>query len=66
MIALTALGHFALELAHGFLPVVYPLLQERMGLSYTQIGLVALAPDGRTLLGTRGVHAHPDLPPPLT
>ncbi len=42
-IGLTALGHFALELAHGFLPVVYPLLQERLTLSYSQIGTVALA-----------------------
>ncbi len=50
VIALTALGHFALELAHSFLPVVYPLLQARLGLSYTQIGLVALASASATTL----------------
>ncbi len=43
VIALTALGHFALELAHSFLPVVYPLLQDRLALTYEQIGTVALA-----------------------
>jgi FSR family fosmidomycin resistance protein-like MFS transporter len=43
VIALTALGHFALELVHSFLPVVYPLLQERLSLNYAQIGAVALA-----------------------
>ena len=37
------LGHFALELCHNFMPVLYPLLTLQMGLSFTQIGLLALA-----------------------
>ena len=39
---LIAFTHFALELHHNFLPVVYPLLIEKMGLSYSQIGTLAL------------------------
>ncbi|MBX3014283.1 MAG: MFS transporter [Caldilineaceae bacterium] len=37
------LGHFTLELCHNFMPVLYPLLTLQMGLSFTQIGLLALA-----------------------
>jgi FSR family fosmidomycin resistance protein-like MFS transporter len=39
---LIAFTHFALELHHNFLPVVYPLLIEKMGLNYSQIGTLAL------------------------
>ena len=39
---LIAFTHFALELHHNFLPVVYPLLIEKMGLTYSQIGTLAL------------------------
>ena len=42
-VLLIAFTHFALELHHNFLPVVYPLLIERMGLTYSQIGTLALA-----------------------
>ena len=41
-VLLIAFTHFALELHHNFLPVVYPLLIERMGLTYGQIGTLAL------------------------
>lgn len=37
------LGHFTLELCHNFMPVLYPLLTVQMGLSFTQIGILALA-----------------------
>jgi FSR family fosmidomycin resistance protein-like MFS transporter len=40
---LIAFAHLALELHHNFLPVVYPLLIERMGLTYSQIGTLALS-----------------------
>ena len=39
---LIALAHLALELSANFLPVVYPILITKMGLSYAQIGLIAL------------------------
>ena len=42
-VLLIAFTHFALELHHNFLPVVYPLLIENMGLTYSQIGTLALA-----------------------
>lgn len=42
-VLLIAFTHFALELHHNFLPVVYPLLIEKMGLTYSQIGMLALA-----------------------
>ena len=35
-------SHFVLELSHNFLPIIYPQLIERMGLTYGQIGLLAL------------------------
>ncbi|MCB8942353.1 MAG: MFS transporter [Ardenticatenaceae bacterium] len=41
-VLLIAFTHFALELHHNFLPVVYPLLIEKMGLTYSQIGTLAL------------------------
>ena len=40
---LIALSHFSLELFHNFLPVTYPLFIRSMGLSYAQIGSLALA-----------------------
>ena len=39
---ITAFGHFILELCSNFLPIVYPLLIALLGLSYGQIGLIAL------------------------
>lgn len=37
-----ALSHFILELSNNFLPVLYPLLRESMGLTYEQIGTITL------------------------
>lgn len=37
------LSHFTLEFCHNFMPVLYPLLTTQMGLSFTQIGILALA-----------------------
>jgi len=42
-IYLASLSHFTLELCHSFMPVLYPLLTVKMGLSFTQIGILALA-----------------------
>ena len=39
---LVAAGHGVIELSSQFLPVMYPLVKETMGLNYTQIGLLAL------------------------
>lgn len=39
---LIALAHLALELSANFLPVVYPILITTMGLTYAQIGFIAL------------------------
>jgi FSR family fosmidomycin resistance protein-like MFS transporter len=39
---LVAIGHMVIELSSQFLPVVYPLVRETMGLNYTQVGLLAL------------------------
>ncbi|MCH7664041.1 MAG: MFS transporter, partial [Chloroflexi bacterium] len=39
---LTALGHMTLEFSHNFLPVVYPALIVTMGLTYAQVGTMAL------------------------
>ncbi len=36
------LAHFCIEVAGNFLPILYPLLQDRLSLSFTQIGTVAL------------------------
>lgn len=38
----TALAHLTLELCANFLPVVYPTLINTLGLSYSQVGLIAL------------------------
>lgn len=38
---LIAAGHLSLELSNNFLPVVYPLLRQELGLSYAQIGTIA-------------------------
>ncbi|MFN8444786.1 MAG: MFS transporter [Caldilineaceae bacterium] len=40
---LAGFSHFALELCHSFMPVLYPLLVVSMGLSYTQVGVLTLA-----------------------
>lgn len=40
---LASFSHFALELCHSFMPVLYPLLVLSMGLSYTQVGILTLA-----------------------
>lgn len=39
---LIAAGHLSLELSNNFLPVAYPLFIEELGLSYAQVGTVAL------------------------
>jgi FSR family fosmidomycin resistance protein-like MFS transporter len=39
---LVALAHLGLELCANFLPVIYPILITTMGLTYTQIGFIAL------------------------
>ena len=45
-----ALGHLTIELCSNFLPVVYPVLISTLGLSYTQIGFVALVASTGTSL----------------
>jgi FSR family fosmidomycin resistance protein-like MFS transporter len=39
---LVALAHLTIELCANFLPVMYPLLLSAWGLTYTQIGVIAL------------------------
>lgn len=39
---LAGFSHFVIELCHNFLPVIYPLLIVSMGLTYAQIGVIAL------------------------
>ncbi len=46
---LTAFAHFALEICVSFLPVVYPALINTFGLTYSQVGLIALV---TTLFGS--------------
>lgn len=41
-VAVMALAHLTIESCHQFLPVVYPLLRQRLDLSYAQIGTLAL------------------------
>lgn len=41
-ISLVALAHLIIELCNNYLPVVYPILIEKMSLNYTQIGAIAL------------------------
>jgi len=36
-------GHLALEACNNFLPILYPTFKAHLGLSYTQVGLIALA-----------------------
>ena len=48
---LSAWGHMTLEFGHQFLPVVYPALIVSMGLTYAQIGTIALVSSlGATVL----------------
>ncbi len=48
---LIALGHFVIELCCNFLPVIYPPLMRTLGLTYTQVGMLALvAGVGTTLM----------------
>ena len=39
---LIAFGHLVVELCSQFLPVLYPLMMETMGLNYTQVGIISL------------------------
>ena len=39
---LASIGHTVIELCSQFLPVIYPILVDTMGLSYTQVGGLAL------------------------
>ncbi len=39
---ITALAHLVLELSANFLPVIYPILINTLGLTYSQVGSVAL------------------------
>ena len=48
-IALGAVGHLLLEITNNFLPITYPLLIPLLGLSFTQVGLIALV---HSLCGT--------------
>lgn len=41
-ILLMALAHLAVELCNNFLPIAYPLFIRTMGLTYKQVGLVAM------------------------
>jgi len=43
LIGLLALGHFVVDLTQGALPAVLPLLKERHGLTYAEIGTIVLA-----------------------
>ena len=40
---LLSIGHFTVDLCQGALPILTPLLANRLDLSYSQVGLVALA-----------------------
>jgi FSR family fosmidomycin resistance protein-like MFS transporter len=42
MVFLVALAHLTIELCANFLPVLYPTLIKTMGLTYAQVGVVAL------------------------
>ncbi len=41
-LSLMALAHLTIELCNNFMPVTYPLLINRLGLTYTQVGIIAL------------------------
>jgi FSR family fosmidomycin resistance protein-like MFS transporter len=45
-----AVAHLSIELSSNFLPVVYPILITSMGLSYAQVGLVALVANSAAAL----------------
>jgi len=45
-----ALGHLTLELCSNFMPVLYPTLIPAMGLSFTQVGTIALVAGTTTSL----------------
>lgn len=47
---LIALAHLTIELCANFLPVVYPILISDMGLTYAQVGLIALVLGSGTTL----------------
>lgn len=38
-----ALSHLMLEFSNNFLPIIYPMLRAELGLSYQQVGTIALA-----------------------
>jgi FSR family fosmidomycin resistance protein-like MFS transporter len=37
-----AVAHLILEICNNFLPIVYPIFKNQLGLSYTQVGIAAL------------------------
>lgn len=37
-----AVAHLVLEICNNFLPIVYPIFKNQLGLSYTQVGIAAL------------------------
>ena len=41
-LSVIAFGHLVLETCNNFLPILYPSIVNRLGLSYTQVGLIAL------------------------
>lgn len=45
-----AASHLTLELTNNFLPVAYPLYIEKLGLSYAQVGTVALVAAGASTI----------------
>jgi FSR family fosmidomycin resistance protein-like MFS transporter len=47
---LIALGHLTIELSNNFLPVVYPVLIDSLGLTYSQIGTIAFVAGASTSL----------------
>lgn len=47
---LVALAHLSIEFCNNFLPIVYPTFIDRMELSYTQVGFIALVAGTSTTL----------------
>jgi FSR family fosmidomycin resistance protein-like MFS transporter len=39
---IVALAHLVLEICNNFLPIVYPIFKNELGLSYTQVGITAM------------------------
>jgi MFS transporter, FSR family, fosmidomycin resistance protein len=37
-----AIGHLVIELSNNYLPILYPMIMPRLGLSYSQVGFIAL------------------------